>query len=129
MGAGMMPPLAADQIDHKTQPPQPPTPGVTAEYGKLLGGLCIECHGADLTGMPFGPPGQEVMTPNLTAAGELGSWSEAGFLTTMRTGVTPIQRRLNDEMPWKYFGQMTDDELKALWLYLRSLPGQPQAKS
>jgi hypothetical protein len=29
-------------------------------------------------------------------------------------------------MPWKYFGQMTDDELKALWMYLQSLPAQEQ---
>jgi hypothetical protein len=25
-------------------------------------------------------------------------------------------------MPWKYMGQMTDDELKAIWAYLRTLP-------
>jgi hypothetical protein len=25
-------------------------------------------------------------------------------------------------MPWPVLGQMTDDELKAVWLYLQSLP-------
>jgi hypothetical protein len=29
-------------------------------------------------------------------------------------------------MPWETFGQMTDDELKALWMYLQSLPAMPQ---
>jgi len=29
-------------------------------------------------------------------------------------------------MPWKYFGKMTDDELKALWMYLHSLPALEQ---
>jgi hypothetical protein len=28
-------------------------------------------------------------------------------------------------MPWQALGQMTDDELKALWLYLQSLPAKP----
>jgi hypothetical protein len=28
-------------------------------------------------------------------------------------------------MPWEYKGQMTDDELKAIWAYLRSLPARP----
>jgi mono/diheme cytochrome c family protein len=127
MGAGLFPPLAADQIDHRAAPPQSPAPGATAAYGMLLSSLCTECHGADLKGAPFGPPGEQVMTPNLTPAGELGRWSEADFITTMRTGLTPSTRQLNDEMPWKYFGQMTDDELKALWLYLRSLPASAMA--
>ena len=38
----------------------------------------------------------------------------------------PSGHRLIDAMPWKYFGRMTDDELRALWLYLRSLPALPQ---
>jgi hypothetical protein len=29
---------------------------------------------------------------------------------------------------WNYFGQMTDNELKAVWLYLQSLPPLPQGK-
>ena len=126
MGAGMFPPLAADQIDHSSPPAAAPEPGVTAAYGEYLSHTCTECHGASLNGAPFGPPGQEVPTPNLTPGGELAAWSEDGFINTMRTGVTPFGRILNDEMPWKYYGQMTDDELKALWMYLRSLPALRQ---
>ena len=37
----------------------------------------------------------------------------------MRTRDSPF-------MPFKDIGRMTDDELKALWLYLRSLP--PKAR-
>jgi hypothetical protein len=36
--------------------------------------------------------------------------------------VTPYGRQLDEEMPWKYFGQMSDEELRAMWLYLQSLP-------
>jgi hypothetical protein len=31
-------------------------------------------------------------------------------------------------MPWKAFGQMTDEELRAVWLYLWSLPALEQGK-
>jgi hypothetical protein len=49
-------------------------------------------------------------------------------MTTLRTGVTPSGYQLKPAMPWKYFGQMTDDELKAVWLYLQSLPPLDQGK-
>jgi hypothetical protein len=29
-------------------------------------------------------------------------------------------------MPWEYFGQMTDDEIASMWLYLESLPALEQ---
>jgi len=128
MGAGMMPPLAADQIDHAAPPPPAPTPGVTVEYGQYLAHICSECHGASLNGAPFGPPGQEVPSPNLTPGGELSRWSEQDFINTLRTGVNPLGRSLNEEMPWKSFGQMTDDELKAVWMYLHSLPALEQGR-
>jgi len=128
MAAGMFPPLSADQIDHTRPPPASPEPGVTAAYGQYLTRTCTECHGADLNGMPFGPPGQEVPSPNLTPGGELVAWSEQDFFTTIRTGRTPSGRQLNEEMPWKYYGQMTDDELRAVWLYLQSLPALEQGE-
>jgi hypothetical protein len=31
-------------------------------------------------------------------------------------------------MPWPYLGQMTDEELQALWLYLQSLPSLEQGQ-
>lgn len=126
MGAGMFPPFAADQIDHASPPPVAPASGVTDAYGEYLSHTCTECHGENLNGAPFGPPGQEVPTPNLTPGGELVAWSEEGFINTMRMGVTPFGRNLNEEMPWKYYGQMTDDELRALWMYLKSLPALEQ---
>ena len=60
--------------------------------------------------------------------GEMKGWSEEQFITTMRTGITPGGKHLIDFMPWKNFGQMTDDELKAVWLYLQSLTPLPQGK-
>jgi mono/diheme cytochrome c family protein len=120
MGAGMFPPFSADQIDHNNPPL--PAQDQSVAYGEYLSHTCAECHGVNLNGAPFGPPGQEVLTPNLTPGGVLAGWSEQDFINTLRTGVTPSGRSLNEEMPWKYYGQMTDDELKALWMYLKALP-------
>jgi hypothetical protein len=61
--------------------------------------------------------------PNLTSSGELVGWSEADFIQAMRTGVNPNGHKLNPEfMPWDKYANMTDEELKSLWLYLQSLP-------
>lgn len=125
----MVPAIAVDRIDHAAPHPAAVDQGVSVEYGAYLAhtATCTGCHGAELNGAPFGPPGQEVPTPNLTPGGELAGWSETQFITTLRTGATPDGQMLNaDEMPWPYFAQMTDDELKALWLYLHALPARPQ---
>lgn len=111
----MVPPVAADRIDHTALPPAAVELGVTIEYGEYIAQTtCIECHGANLNGIPFGPPGDQVPSPNLTPGGKLAFWSEDEFLAILRTGVTPGGHELNKSMPWQYFGQMTDDELKAL---------------
>lgn len=68
----------------------------------------------------------EVLTPNLTPGGELASWSEDGFIKTLRTRITSYGRQLNNEMPWEYYGQMIGDELSALWMYLQALPALVQ---
>jgi hypothetical protein len=53
----------------------------------------------------------------------LPRWTEERFITTIRTGITPEGRKVRGEyMPWKSYQFMSDDELKAVWLYLQSLP-------
>jgi mono/diheme cytochrome c family protein len=126
MAAGMFPPLAVDRIDHTSSPAAGPEPGVTLAYGEYLARTCTECHGAEFNGAPFGPPGQEMLTPNLTPGGGLAAWSELDFFKTMRNGQTPSGRQLSEEMPWQYYGQMSDEELSALWMYLQSLPSLEQ---
>jgi len=131
MTLGQLPPEAtvpdATMIDHDGPRPVAPEPGVTAKYGKYLAITCTLCHGVNLNGKTI-MTDAEYLAPNLTPGGEMKGWSEEDFITTMRTGVTPNGHQLKDVMPWKYFGQMTDDELKAVWLYLQSLPALPQGK-
>ena len=113
--------LVAGEIDQTGPRPVAPEPGITAEYGRYLGRSCTFCHGDDLSGPTIG--GFEIEPPNLTPAGRLGRWSEADFVHTLRTGVTPRGHELdNEEMPWESLGRMTDDELAAVWMYLKSVP-------
>lgn len=131
LALGKLPPdiskPAVVRIDHSAPRPVAPEPGVTREYGQYLTRICKACHGEQLSGQIIRENG-EFLAPNLTPGGELATWSEEDFKTTLRTGVTPAGHKLLDAMPWKYVGQMTDDELKAVWLYLQSLPALPQGK-
>jgi cytochrome c5 len=132
LALGKLPPEASHPdvlvIDHTGPRPVAPEPAVSAGYGQYLAQICTVCHGEQLNGHTIREGGNEYVALNLTPGGEMGFWSEEQFIATMRTGVTPSGRQLKDFMPWKYFGQMTDDELKAVWLYLRSLPALPQGK-
>lgn len=95
----------------------------TRAYGAYLAvvGGCQSCHGEDLSGGEVhGPPGTPP-TANLTPAG-IGTWTEADFVRALRTGVRPNGKNLHPSMPWRQAGLMTDDELHALWLYVRSVP-------
>lgn len=117
--------VSAEQIDHDAPRPPAPERGVTAEYSAYLSGLCSICHGPSFSGGPYAgvPPGSPPAL-NLTPAGELAGWTFEDFLTAMRTGVTPGGRQLQEEfMPYQIlFGDMTDEEWEAVWLYLQTLP-------
>ena len=122
--AGLIPGPDAERIDHNAPRPEAPEPGITTQYGQYLAITCTGCHGAGLSGGPIpGAPPDALPAPNLTPGGNLTGWTEADFVRTMRTGVTPSGHNLDaEQMPWPMLGQMTDDELKAVWLYLQSLP-------
>lgn len=124
IGAGMFGQLPVEAVGHDSNPTAPAA-GVTVEYGQYLSAIgdCKSCHGEQLAGGPHPDPSVKALVPNLTPGGELGAWTEQEFSTTMRTGITPGGHEMNpDTMPWKDIGQGTDDELKAIWMYLQSLP-------
>lgn len=124
VGAGVMDVLAADRIDHAQRRPDAPAQQVNAAYGEYVANIsdCRSCHGAALSGgqssEPGAPPG-----PNLTPGGDLATWTDADFVRTLQSGVTPTGKVLNPAyMPWPSYGQMTEEDLTALFLYLQSLP-------
>ena len=124
IGAGLFGKLPVEEVSHVSHVTAPAA-GVTVEYGQYLVtiGDCKSCHGQQLAGGPFPDPSVKILAPNLTPGGNLASWSEQDFITAMRTGIEPDGEELEAKyMPWKEIGLASDDELKAMFLYLQSLP-------
>ncbi|MDB4947772.1 MAG: Cytochrome c class [Gemmatimonadetes bacterium] len=113
-------PMAAADTRHDVKPAVIP-PGVSVERGRYRTRLCTICHASDLGGLSPGfslSPGS-----NLTPSGDLGGWTEAGFVHTMRTGETPSGRKLDaNHMPWPTFKDLSDEDMRSIWAYLHSLP-------
>jgi mono/diheme cytochrome c family protein len=78
---------------------------------KLAGGMTVETHGD--TPLSF-------ITPNLTPDPETGritAWSEDVFVARFKNAPPSPSA-----MPWETFRRMTDEDLRALYRYLRTLP-------
>lgn len=115
----------ATVVEHaKHAPALAPPEGATAEYGNYIVHTagCAGCHGPTLAGGkieagdPSWPP-----AANLTPTG-LKDYDEAAFFTALRTGVRPGGTQIKPAMPWKWTKEMTDDEIRAVWLYLKTVP-------
>jgi len=64
-------------------------------------------------------------TKNLTPDNDtgLGTWTEQEFVQTLRTGhERGIGRELLPPMPWQWYSKASDEDLSAVWAYLRSIP-------
>ncbi|MBK6422427.1 MAG: cytochrome c [Gemmatimonadetes bacterium] len=114
--------LAASAIDHAAPFPDAIPAGPTAEYGRYLTeiGGCTSCHGADLKGGIHEGPPEVPASADLTPAGKMGSWSEEDFRKALREGVRPDGSVINPFMPWRLTRLMTDEEISAVWAYLKT---------
>ena len=101
----------------------------SAEYGKYLTNNVANCKGChtqrtlsgEYTGEPFAG-GNEIegfITPNLTtdSSSRIFGWSEKNFVDRFRMG----KLKPGSPMPWQSFGRMNDEELKAIYAYLKTL--------
>jgi mono/diheme cytochrome c family protein len=121
-----------------TPPPAATPTGATVERGAYLANSvasCVACHtNRSNTGEYIGEkfaggqrmdieddPTHVFVTPNLTpdpTTGHIYSWSEDDFVARFRRGqIRPVAL-----MPWGAFSRMTEDDLRAIYRYLRSLP-------
>ena len=115
-----------------------PARAATADYGKYLAtsvALCADCHTPRgglqrepemdmlFAGEPDPPSGFPANPSNLTpdSATGIGEWSEADFLRALRTGIEPGGDTLHVFMPWQQFRRMSDDDIRAIYRYLRTL--------
>jgi hypothetical protein len=63
------------------------------------------------------------LTPD--SATGIGAWTEDVFMKTLRTGKhlgMENGRPILPPMPWEFIGKMTDEDLSAVFAYLRNLP-------
>lgn len=127
---GKLPLFPVEMMDHSKRPVTVPA-GVTKEYGEYLAtiGGCKGCHGPDVAGTTEGHGPGEPGAANLTPAGYFGSWTEAQFFSAMRTGIRPDGKAIRAPMPWALTGQMTDDELRAVFMYLKTVPARQTPQS
>ena len=71
---------------------------------------------------PWGVSFSANLTPD-SETGRLRDFTEQQFLQTLRTGRHQGQgRQILPPMPWPFIGQMTDEDLKAIFAYLRQIP-------
>lgn len=114
--------IAATLVDHQAPLPPAVPIGPTAEYGRYLAesGGCTSCHGPDLKGGIHEGPPEVPSSADLTQAGPVGRWSEDDFRKALREGVRPDGSVINPFMPWRLTRLMTDEEISAVWAYLRT---------
>jgi cytochrome c553 len=107
---------------------------------RLLAGHIAGTQLPELDKRAFAPGYWYQMSPDLTAfAGPwgvsyaanltpdeqtgIGLWTEEVFIAAIRTGKhMGAGRPILPPMPWPYLSQATDDDLKAIFAYLKSLP-------
>lgn len=129
-------------------PPMGVVPDVSRDdalaYGTYLGktlGHCQECHTPMVDGsFDFSrtgaggfllnkPLGLELATvaANITPHPEqgIGDWTDDEIKTAITTGVSHDGRKLAPVMAFPYYQHISDEDLDALIVYLRSLPPQP----
>jgi hypothetical protein len=112
---GPGPDMTRELSGHPGNVPVPPAPAMTG--GWVLAGFGTNTAFAGPWGISF--------TANLTPDTEtgLGNWTEEMFITALRTGRHEGRGRpILPPMPYRFVGSLNDDDLKAVFAYLRSIP-------
>ena len=116
-----IPLVAAEKVNHTATSKEVVHPEISPAYGQYLAVSCTGCHRDNFKGGDAIVPGSPAV-PNITGTGMVGKWSEAQFIQTLKTGITPEGKKLDPKyMPWKMTKEYTDVEIKSLYLYLKGL--------
>jgi mono/diheme cytochrome c family protein len=119
-----------------------PTTGRLERGSYLVNGLlnCMYCHSDHDTSLPGAPPKTEgqaagrllisdpklgmVYSANITSDREtgIGEWTDDEMARAIREGIGKGGRALFPVMPYDRFRHMSDDDLAAVIVYIRSLP-------
>lgn len=116
-------------------PAESPSSAPTAERGAYLVNAVANCAGCHskrsmVTGAYTGPrlaggsemessanSGVKLTPPNITADGRPGQWTEDEFVARFHAG----ERIPGSPMPWQAFRRIKDDDLRAIYRYLKTV--------
>ena len=122
-----------------------PAKGDKVAYGEYVttAAVCADCHtptdsmGRPLEGREFSggqefplPGGGVTRAANITPDADtgIGTWTEQQFIDKFKAwrnveprALTSDEQRENTLMPWLYYAGMTDEDLGAIYTYLRTL--------
>ena len=117
--------LPVEVIEHDAAHPAPVPAGATIEYGRYLVSVgCQGCHGATLSGGHIpGTPRDWKPAANITPAG-IGHYMEEDFFRALREGKRPGEVAIDSLMPFRATKLLTDDEIRAIYLYLKTVPAK-----
>lgn len=133
----MLGPLPDGNLDNNVMP----DPSDKVKYGEYLvnAAVCSECHtpmgpqGPDFSklfagGFVFATPMFKVAVSNITpdSATGIGAWTEEMFVKKFQNNssaevVNRHPGRENTIMPWDMYGKMKEEDLKAIYAYLRTV--------
>ena len=110
-------------------------------YGRYLitAAACVECHtpkknGQNIAGMEFAggmefkfPTGEVLRSPNITPDPKtgIGNWTREAFVNRFKMHATaqPVAKGgFQTLMPWTMYAGMTEEDLSAIYTYLKSVP-------
>jgi cytochrome c5 len=121
-GAGAIPDAAA-KIDHNLPVQQPVAEAVTPEHGQYVANMCKGCHGADLAGgkVPGGPPDWPPAAKLTKGEGNaMDRYPSAESMIEMFRSGKRLDGSAVQVMPFESLGKMSDTDVRALHLYLKS---------
>ena len=98
---------------------------VTAPYKPAPGNAWAYGVSEDLTAWsgPWGVSFPANLTPDTLTGLRSGVWTEALSIKALRTGKhMGTARDILPPMPWNFYGQLSDEDLKAIWAYLGTIP-------
>jgi hypothetical protein len=134
----MFGPLPENTLDQNKMP----DPSDKVKYGEYMitAAVCGDCHtpmgpqGPDFSkaysgGFVFAAGPMKVAVGNITPdrATGIGTWTEEAFIQKFKTNAAQTEVGQNPGlnntiMPWSHYAKMKDDDLKAIYAYLRTIP-------
>ena len=123
--AGKAFPATAEIIAHDAPHLKVTPVGNTVEAGKYIAeNGCSGCHGTTYSGGPIpGAPPEWKPAAKITPEG-IGSYTLEQFRTLLREGKRPVGTVVDTLMPIRATKHMTDEEIEAVYKFLKTVPSK-----